>query len=123
MNISNNILNAFANAPSPPIFCAAGSMCPHESKIVTDVGKHNCRECEKPMHGYICSDGTVEDMNGMICLLCTSNQSKVPDDWTTDNLAAYTSFNLRDDGNDTSMTTDPISSVTVMKLCCTNGIR
>ena len=34
MSSNTNAANALAAVPSPPIICAAGSMCPHQSKIV-----------------------------------------------------------------------------------------
>ena len=54
--------------------CSAGDYCQHQEGylIKHPEKKHKCRICGLFFHGFICSDGKVQEPTGnmMRCLLC-----------------------------------------------------
>ena len=63
--------------PKPPeqLMCCAGDLCP-QLDGPTIIGKgHPCIGCNGRMHGGPCSNGMVEDPNGMTCKKCAKPQT------------------------------------------------
>ena len=63
-------------APEPAkTMCCAGDLCQCGGIIFGSNG-HPCVFCKERMHGGPCSDGTVEDPNGMTCKKCAKSKSQ-----------------------------------------------
>ena len=73
MSLSGNIICLFCdqNNDSDRVICAARDYCKHHEHDVQKNGRgHCCRICKMIFHGFVCSDGDVQDQNNMCCLLC-----------------------------------------------------
>ena len=58
----------------PPLMCCAGDLCQCGGTIFGSNG-HPCVICKERMHGGPCSNGMVEDPNGMTCKKCAKSQT------------------------------------------------
>ena len=54
--------------------CCAGDLCQCGGIIIGSNG-HPCVICKERMHGGPCSNGMVEDPNGMTCKKCAKPQT------------------------------------------------
>ena len=56
---------------SKVVICAAGDYYKHHApEVKSDSQTHRCRVCNLVLHGFVCSDGEVHDLNNMCCILC-----------------------------------------------------
>ena len=63
------------NTTDGVVLCCAGEHCQFHTKVITDVGKHQCTVCKNDMHGNICSDKKSEDVAIMTCLTCAKEKA------------------------------------------------
>ena len=60
----------------PPLMCCAKDLCQQQGSGGIIIGKgHPCIGCNGRMHGGPCSNGMVEDPNGMTCKKCAKPQT------------------------------------------------
>ena len=64
------------NTSATVILCCAGDLCPQLNGPTIIGNGHPCIVCQGIMHGGPCSDGMVEDPNGMTCKKCAAAKEK-----------------------------------------------
>ena len=64
------------NTSATVILCCAGDLCPQLTGPTIIGNGHPCIVCQGIMHGGPCSDGMVEDPNGMTCKKCAAAKEK-----------------------------------------------
>ena len=64
------------NTSATVILCCAGDLCPQLNGPTIIGNGHPCIVCQGIMHGGPCSNGMVEDPNGMNCKKCAAAKEK-----------------------------------------------
>merc|ERR1712028_10970 len=64
------------NTSATVILCCAGDLCPQLNGPTIIGNGHPCIVCQGIMHGGPCSDGMVDDPNGMTCKKCAAAKEK-----------------------------------------------
>ena len=75
MTTSSNTSSTI-NTSATVILCCAGDLCQQLNGPTIIGNGHPCIVCQGIMHGGPCSDGMVEDPNGMTCKKCTASKEK-----------------------------------------------
>ena len=80
MNTSTNTASTIntnnTNTTDGVVLCCAGDLCPQLNGPTIIGNGHPCIVCQGIMHGGPCSDGMVEDPNGMNCKKCAAAKEK-----------------------------------------------
>ena len=75
-NTASTIYTNNTNTTDGVVLCCAGDLCPQLTGPTIIGNGHPCIVCQGIMHGGPCSDGMVEDPNGMRCKKCAKSKSQ-----------------------------------------------
>ena len=75
-NTASTIYTNNTNTTDGVVLCCAGDLCPQLTGPTIIGNGHPCIVCQGIMHGGPCSDGMVEDPNGMTCKKCAAAKEK-----------------------------------------------
>jgi len=76
-NTASTINTNNTNTTDGVVLCCAGDLCPQlTGPTIIGSNGHPCIVCKGIMHGGPCSDGMVEDPNGMTCKKCAAAKEK-----------------------------------------------
>ena len=76
------------DATASDILCCAGDLCEQQEGSIIIGTSHKCAVCEGRFHGFLCSNGNVQTMTGMMCKKCDNNNNveKNTDDQSENNM-------------------------------------